>query len=414
MKIKKIVALAFILTLIAMPIMAVQPVISTESVNVMDYGAKGDGIADDTSAFKKAIEESQNLSVPVFVPGGSYLITSTLTLTGQDFIGYPASSWTADYDSLPEIIINHKDGPAILLNGGTVSGFRIKYNQMASTYLSYPETISISTNDCKVINTKIIDATTGIKIDGSNLRNILIENVFMPNAHKEGITINGSSGAVIRNVEVWTPDPNSPFIGSGIGLHMLANEDLLVTDTFIFNAAKSFFFEDSNNAGTTATMLNCMVDMGGYGIEVSGKANLTLRGSNFFCHSEALRINTGSKSVVKAYANSFNCNGSYVIDIRGGITTSIVGSTMKRGMDERNVPVILAGSTGIFIQGSTVIGNMAKNSTSPVVQWTSAAKDFVFKNNIVNYNNNANAFSGTLSTVVDNVTVNRDNALINE
>lgn len=45
-------------------------------VNVKDYGAKGDGIADDTNAFVTAITKG----VEVFVPAGTYLLTSTLNI----------------------------------------------------------------------------------------------------------------------------------------------------------------------------------------------------------------------------------------------------------------------------------------------------------------------------------------------
>jgi hypothetical protein len=48
-------------------------------VNVVELGAKGDGMADDTGAFRKAIAEHK----AVYVPQGSYRISDTLTL-GRD------------------------------------------------------------------------------------------------------------------------------------------------------------------------------------------------------------------------------------------------------------------------------------------------------------------------------------------
>ena len=45
-------------------------------VNVVDLGAKGDGVADDTAVFRKAIAEHK----AIYVPQGSYRISDTLTL----------------------------------------------------------------------------------------------------------------------------------------------------------------------------------------------------------------------------------------------------------------------------------------------------------------------------------------------
>lgn len=48
-------------------------------VNVLDFGAKGDGVTDDTAALKAAIA-AQPAGGAVFLPQGRYLVTDTLTL----------------------------------------------------------------------------------------------------------------------------------------------------------------------------------------------------------------------------------------------------------------------------------------------------------------------------------------------
>ncbi|MGK3945493.1 glycosyl hydrolase family 28-related protein, partial [Streptomyces caeruleatus] len=47
--------------------------------NVKDFGAVGDGVADDTAAIQAAITAAQGQ--PIYVPKGTYVITSTLTQT---------------------------------------------------------------------------------------------------------------------------------------------------------------------------------------------------------------------------------------------------------------------------------------------------------------------------------------------
>jgi len=74
------------------------------SLNVKDFGAKGDGIADDTEAIKKALNEQGRLTqaVPMFwtaafpevvFPAGTYRITRTL-LAGMG--GNPAKAIAPD------------------------------------------------------------------------------------------------------------------------------------------------------------------------------------------------------------------------------------------------------------------------------------------------------------------------------
>jgi parallel beta-helix repeat protein len=56
-----------------------------ESVSVKDFGAVGDGVADDTAAIQAAL----NSGASVFLPSGTYNISSALTIptNGQEFIG---------------------------------------------------------------------------------------------------------------------------------------------------------------------------------------------------------------------------------------------------------------------------------------------------------------------------------------
>ena len=50
------------------------------SLNVLDYGASGDGIADDTQAIQNTIDAAVIQNKAVYFPNGTYLITSTIDL----------------------------------------------------------------------------------------------------------------------------------------------------------------------------------------------------------------------------------------------------------------------------------------------------------------------------------------------
>lgn len=52
-----------------------------DPINILDFGAVGDGVTDDTAAFVTAISTER----PIFLPEGEYLVTSTLTVDNKFF-----------------------------------------------------------------------------------------------------------------------------------------------------------------------------------------------------------------------------------------------------------------------------------------------------------------------------------------
>lgn len=61
---------------------------SGHSLNVLDFGAMGDGTTDDTLAIQAAISLAGAGGLPVYIPAGHYLITSSLLVTGVDRVPF--------------------------------------------------------------------------------------------------------------------------------------------------------------------------------------------------------------------------------------------------------------------------------------------------------------------------------------
>jgi polygalacturonase len=51
-------------------------------VDIKDFGAKGDGVTDDTVAVQKALEKALKLGVPLYRSPGVYRITRPLVISG--------------------------------------------------------------------------------------------------------------------------------------------------------------------------------------------------------------------------------------------------------------------------------------------------------------------------------------------
>lgn len=94
------------------------PAISEEEggvINVRDYGAKGDGVTDDTEAFKQAIsrDEIANGSKIVYIPNGTYLVSDT--------IEWPQGEHSGLYYKRTTLLGETREGAIIRLANNTPS-----------------------------------------------------------------------------------------------------------------------------------------------------------------------------------------------------------------------------------------------------------------------------------------------------
>ena len=68
---------------------------SNQFLNVKNYGAIGDGVTDDTQAFKDALSDAKTIGGKIFIPVGNYKLTDYI-ITDEKYVGEDLGTYPND------------------------------------------------------------------------------------------------------------------------------------------------------------------------------------------------------------------------------------------------------------------------------------------------------------------------------
>lgn len=281
-------------------------------VSVKDFGAVGDGLTDDTLAIQKALSAGYH----VYVPEGTYLVTSTIGLTSsQSLYGAgQASVIKAQSTAFNTIEVTGKHTQ--------ISNLRIESGAVALKF--YGSATECTQNN--VHDVVISGASTGIQLDGyndtnkpcywNNFSRILIE---QPTLHGVHLTLSGAGD---------TPNANR--------FHMVR-----VYSKGASTTGSGFYIEDGsfNNA-----FVDCEANVNGPTADscfrLGSGSNKTLI-VNLLCESTNVvpNIKLDSGSVETSIFNlSAESNGAAILDNSGGAYDAYnAGSPDKNTMRKTTV-----------------------------------------------------------------------------
>jgi hypothetical protein len=239
-----------------------------ETVSVMDFGAVGDGVADDTAAIQLALDAGENGAV--YFPTGTYLVSSALTVNASTHVygsGFDAivktNSATANifnvsgqYVFISDIAFNSSvtrtDGYYVDVLSGS-SRFRIQQFWMynAKSGICVRDTSSTVTIAQGEILNNVAATGVGIKIEGGldiSIRDILIDQGAQIFA---GIHITKAGDVSIEDCQL---------INSGQALYLDADgtaiDSVWANNTFFDNSARGLYILASN----AGTVQRCLFD----------------------------------------------------------------------------------------------------------------------------------------------------------
>ena len=222
-------------------------------INVLDYGAKGDGSTDDTDAILSAIAAMPSNGGALFFPAGTYIVNSD-NVNGFKFNG--KSNFVVEgYGATIKV----KDGAAVITNhevmffincqNGAINGLTIDGNranrspfESASHCLSitdYCNQITVNDVICKNSTTDgLYVSTTVLGTQASYPTDIILVNCVADNAYRNGLSVIGSLRLTVNGGEYKNTNGILPKCGIDIEPdpgYTFGNRKTIINGARLFN-----------------------------------------------------------------------------------------------------------------------------------------------------------------------------------
>ncbi|KLU83078.1 hypothetical protein MAPG_02145 [Magnaporthiopsis poae ATCC 64411] len=289
--------------------------------NVKDFGAKGDGVADDTNAINAAISSGNRCGgdspcagttttpAVVYFPKGTYLISSSI-------VSYYYTQMIGDPTSMPVI----KAAQQFRANGLGL----IEANPYQSTgYLRYGATNTFFRQIRNLVldTRQVPGAVCGIHWPSSqatSIQNVVFRMSYDPSRHHSGIFMEEGSGGMLNDLVFYGGEYGAQF----------GNQQYTARN-FTFHGSQTAILQiwDWGWTYKSMTINNCRT---GIDMTSSSVGSVTLLDSHF--NNVDVGIITGRDPAVKEKPGA--------------------GSLVIQNVQFRNVSTILKGAKGDIIQGS--------------------------------------------------------------
>lgn len=336
----------------------------TDVVSVKDFGAKGDGVTDDTAAIQAAINSiptNQETSYGIYFPAGNYLTTSNLNVSSRLIIFYgdgPLASVIRPQSTVSNALSIDCTGLPVKISCVYQLGIR-EYGSAPSTTL-----IKVS-NTTDVFLDNLYLQCSGRLIDHGPGNNFAMWNQIRGEAYGglEAIRFRGGGGSVsncfIRKYDTagssgptfwWQGSPlssslnvtNSSFGGSGYVSRSLITSITSTSTTFTVNTSSAHGFV----AKDFVVIRDAVSAYYGTWLVDSTTANsVTVKST----------LNAGLESPSSKYLESLSAC-LYVDSSLGPINESIFNGVLFEGIDA-NGTAGKVGSVSVWLDGRALTGS---------------------------------------------------------
>ena len=335
---------------------------SSSLINVRNYGAKGDGVTDDTAALQAAL----NTGRAIFLPKGHYLVTDMLTVPyGSGIFG--------ETKNFSKLIVPTSFNLAALgvvhiaqegsnpfpspgnENAATLKDFAIEFAQpdtaVRASLIQYPPAVyALSSGRFIMQNIRLVRAWKGIWMPG-NSGGVFIDHLEA-SCFNQAIWIDENFDCThLSRIHLWpfgcTSNQMTVFLdGNTIGLECGRVDGLFIEDFFAIGLPKGIWIHDSTNPASSAggapsfgNMVNVMLDDAGMLIE-----NGTWNVSNLYITpgvSTARGLMVTGSPMQQAYVNITGLYQRFLAEHASGIKEGI----LVGGSSNNNARLVITGMT---------------------------------------------------------------------
>ena len=280
-----------------------------DDISVKSYGAKGNGVTDDTVAFQNAIAAAQaGTNNGVYVPMGKYVISSTLTLSNLEMVGKFAGGWPADTMPMPTLLIHQLTAPALILqDGASVHGVAIDYNAGTPTTTNAPA-ISLRGEGITLSSLRIQYPYDAITTPTSATPNrARFSDIFIVQPTDVGVQISKCSDFVqFNHVEVWCSSTFST--GPGFNFGSIAGGSFNGLLAFQCTPGIQIYTDTTPGGGTfTGNFVNCCMDACTTGLNITGDHQVKVTAGDWDCEFWGATI-TGTNAQVSIVGGKWHAN----------------------------------------------------------------------------------------------------------
>jgi hypothetical protein len=254
----------------------------SSKVNVLEFGAKADGLTDDTAAFNAAFDAVKARGGIVWVPAGRYMIKTHLdvpeNVTLEGISNYPATGVERDGKGSLLLAIEgagSEDGPGFinLKTNSTIKGMSIYYpEQKPENLRPYPWCISGSGDNIAILDCMLVNPYNGIDLGRNACGRHLVRNVY-GNPLRRGLFVDKCYDVGrIENVHFWpfwntggwTAEQGKKIgdvmTGEGEAFIFARTDWEYVTNTFSWGYKVGYHFTTSEAGGMNGNLLGIGAD----------------------------------------------------------------------------------------------------------------------------------------------------------